>query len=157
MKKEKEKIEFRIYSGSHKEEIIRIFRSNCPKYFNINDEENLVYFLDNFTDENYLVALQEGKVIGCGGHYTKENMHGIAWVMFEKHSLGANKILNISDLFYQEIENRIISEGKLFPILINTTQLMERLFNRYGFKTYEVIKDGFGKGLDEYKMKKLLK
>ena len=38
---------------------------------------------------------------------------------------------------------------------INTPQLMEKLFNRYGFETYQTIKDGFGQELDEYKMRKL--
>ncbi|WP_223241251.1 N-acetyltransferase [Flammeovirga sp. EKP202] len=149
-------IHFKTYNPSHKEKIIAIFHSNAPKYFDLEDESYLIDFLDNYTDENYLVVENnDGDIIGCGGYYTKEDRHGIPWVMFQQGSIGASNLLQVADTFYNEIESRIIAEGKMYPIHINTTQLMEKLFNRYGFVTYEKIKDGFGKGLDEYKMKKV--
>ncbi|NLR93108.1 GNAT family N-acetyltransferase [Flammeovirga agarivorans] len=148
-------MQIKTYHPSNKERLIEIFHSNCPKYFDPNDEEYLIDFLDNYTDENYYVVENEnGSIIGCGGYYTKEDHHGIPWVMFESKSIGAAQLLSVSDTFYKEIENKILAEGKGLDININTTQLMEKLFNRYGFKTYEIIKDGFGEGLDEYKMKK---
>lgn len=152
-------LNFRPYQAEDKDRIIEIFVSNCPKYFDAQDKDDLIYFLENFTDENYLVALNGKQIIGCGGHYTKKEkeQHGIAWVMFESGSLGWRNLFKIADQFYQEIEKRIFAEGHLFDILINTTQLMERTFNRYGFETYQVIPDGFGKGLDEYKMRKSFK
>lgn len=149
-------MKYRPYSASDKEDLLRIFHSNCPKYFDHNDENDFIDFLDNYTDHNYLVVLINGKIIGCGGHYTKKTVHGIAWVLFERKALGTRNLLTIADQFYKKIEANIITEGALFDIHINTTQLMEQLFNRYGFITYETIKDGFGKGLDEYKMKKTL-
>ncbi|MBB3699836.1 N-acetyltransferase [Flammeovirga yaeyamensis] len=148
-------MQFRSYQSEDKNDILKIFHSNCPKYFDVNDEEYLIDFLDNYTDENYLVVENSnGEIIGCGGHYTKEDRHGIAWVMFESGSLGAPNLITIAKAFYGEMENRIIKEGKNLPIYINTTQLMEKLFNYFGFETYEKIKDGFGEGLDEFKMKK---
>lgn len=62
--------------------------------------------------------------------------------------------MNVCDAFFSEILNRILEEGKGFDIYINTTQLLEKLFNRYGFKTFQIIEDGFGDGLNELKMKK---
>ncbi|MEO1262848.1 MAG: N-acetyltransferase [Bacteroidota bacterium] len=147
-------MEFQPYQIKHKTRIVEIFRSNCPKYFDVADEKYLVDFLDNYADNNYLVVLKNRKIIGCGGHYTKDNFHGIAWVMFERNSIGVKELLKVADSFYLEIEQRIIAENKHFDVRINTTQLMEKMFNRYGFRTFEIIKDGFGQGLDEYKMKK---
>jgi hypothetical protein len=142
----------RVYKPEDKQRIIEIFLSNCPKYFALDDEQNLIDFLDNYADENYLVVLKGEEIIGCGGHYTKNDMHGIAWVMFEVGSIGPSMFTRISDDFYTEMENKISEESINLPIYIHTTQLMEKWFNRYGFMTFEVIKDGFGKGLDEYKM-----
>ncbi len=142
----------RVYKQEDQQRILEIFRSNCPKYFAFDDEQYLIDFLNNYADENYLVILKGEEIIGCGGHYTKDDMHGIAWVMFEVGSIGPGMLKKISDNFYTEIENKIAAESTNLPIQINTTQLMEKWFNRYGFKTFEIIKDGFGQGLDEYKM-----
>lgn len=142
----------RVYKLEDKQRIKVIFLSNCPKYFAFNDEQYLIDFLDNYADENYLVVLKGEEIIGCGGHYTKNDMHGIAWVMFEVGSIGSSMLKKISDDFYTDIENRIAAESTILPIQINTTQLMEKWFNRYGFMTFDIIKDGFGQGLDEYKM-----
>ena len=92
-------------------------------------------------------------VIGCGGHYTKETQHGIAWVMFEQGSIGASRLLDVAKDFMKKLKVEF-DEKVLYDVFINTTQLMEKFFNRFEFHTYEIIKDGFGKGLDEYKMKK---
>ena len=149
-------MKYRSYHERDKDRIIEIFKSNCPKYFDMRDERDLIAFLDKYANEDYLVAILEDTIIGCGGHYTKEDMHGIAWTMFEQAAIGHHRLLNIADDFYSKIEGRILAEKKYHPIYINTTQFMERLFSRYGFNTYQVKKDGFGPGLDEYKMKKNL-
>ena len=148
-------MKLKSYQPKYQTRLIEIFQSNCPKYFDPNDESEFLDFLEKYTDQNYLVILNKNKVIGCGGHYTKEDRHGIAWVMFERNSIGYINLLKFVDKFFAEIESRIVRENKGFDIYINTTQVMEKLFNRYGFITYQVIKDEFGKGLDEYKMKKL--
>ncbi|GFD81185.1 acetyltransferase [Tenacibaculum sp. KUL118] len=147
-------IEYKIYKEEHKIALLEIFRSNCPKYFDPNDENDFIEFLDNYADENYFVVYNQDEIIGCGGHYLKDIRYGIAWTMFKRHSIGVKKLIEVSDAFFSEIENRILKDKNSFDIYVDTTQLMENLFNRYGFKTYEIIKDGFGKGLDEYKMKK---
>lgn len=151
---ENSSISYRSYRKEDQERLLGIFQSNCPKYFDPADKEEFIDFLDNYTDENYLVALSNGKIVGCGGHYRKDEMYGIAWGMFESGSIGSRQLLRVADDFYYAIETKILDEKTGYPILINTTQLMEKMFNRYGFVTYKVIPDGFGKGLDEYRMKK---
>lgn len=149
-------MQYRSYKASDQERIVKIFESNCPKYFDPNDKEYLIDFLKNWTNEDYLVVIINGNIVGCGGHYVKEDRFGIAWVMFERGSIGHRNLLKTSNQFYGKIEENIRRENLILPIKVNTTQLLEKLFNRYGFKTYEIIKDGFGKGLDEYKMSKTL-
>lgn len=152
-------IEFRPYQAEHREAIINIFASNCPKYFHTSDLPDLIKFLDNYADNNFLVVKIKEKIYGCGGHYISQEkkIFGIAWVMFERNSLGFTYFKSISDNFYQEIIRRIKNENLDYEVEINTTQLMERLFSLYGFKTAKIIKDGFGKGLDHHIMRLQLK
>ncbi|NLS14868.1 GNAT family N-acetyltransferase [Vibrio sp. SM6] len=147
-------MKFRRYHSEDKQDLIDILLSNCPKYFIETDQSDLIDFLDNYADENYLVVESNGKIIGCGGHFTKGHAHGIAWVMFGQGTLGPRQLLSVADTFYREIENRIKSEGHLYDIHISTTQKMENLFNRYGFETVEITKNGFGQGLHQYDMVK---
>ncbi|GAL17078.1 ribosomal-protein-S18p-alanine acetyltransferase [Vibrio maritimus] len=74
--------------------------------------------------------------------------------MFHQGSLGHRRLISVADRFYEEIESRIRTEGKMYDIHISTTQLMEKLFNRYGFETTSIVEDGFGEGLHQYDMVK---
>jgi hypothetical protein len=147
---------YRPYTVKDKGRILEIFRSNCPKYFRLEDEVSLIHFLDNYADTNFLVVVDQGIIVGCGGHYTTADKHGIAWVMFERNALGTGHFYNTCDAFYSILESNILKENSGLDIYINTTQLMEQLFRRYGFSTYESISDGFGQGLDEVRMRKVI-
>lgn len=147
----------RTYRAKDRKHLIAIFHSNCPRYFDPADIDDLHYYLDHFADGNFKVLLLDGKLVGCGGHYVKleEKVFGIAWVMFKRHALGASNIKRIAAIFFADILTAIQKEPYTFDILINTTQIMERLFNTYGFETEQVIKDGFGQNLDHIVMRRL--
>ncbi len=147
-------MKFRTYNPKDQQALVDILLSNCPKYFIESDQSDLIDFLDNYADDNYLVVEAQDQIIGCGGHYTKGNIHGIAWVMFHNGSLGHRQLLPIADKFFREIESRILAEGNFYDIHISTTQLMEKLFNRYDFQTVSVVENGFGQGLHQYDMVK---
>ncbi|MES0827359.1 hypothetical protein [Ruegeria sp. SCP11] len=149
-------ITFRPYEPDDKEILVNILLSNCPKYFAQEDKADFVFFLNTYADKNFLVVEREEAIIGCGGHYTKQERHGIAWVMFKSGSLGCMNLMLIADKYYHEIETRILSEGKFFDIQIETTQLMEKFLNRFGFETMAVKPEGFGEGLDQLFMRKSL-
>ncbi len=117
-------ITFRPYEPDDKEILVNILLSNCPKYFVQEDKADFVFFLDTYVDKNFVVVERAGTTIGCGGHYTKQERHGVARVMYKSGSLGRMNLLLIADKFYHEIETRILSEGKFFEIQIETTQLM---------------------------------
>ncbi|WP_435412328.1 hypothetical protein [Psychroserpens mesophilus] len=147
-------LEFRTYTKNDQQSLIDIFETNCPKYFDVKEKNEFIYYLDHYTDDNYLVAIADNQIIGCGGLYTSDIEHRVAWVMFKNNSLGVRHLITVADKFYFEIEKRIIAKNKTFNIGITTTQLMASLFSKYGFETYDIIPDGIGKGLDAYYMKK---
>jgi histone deacetylase complex regulatory component SIN3 len=150
--------EIRTYTLVDKENIIGIFYSNCPRYFDKNDLQYLIEFLDNYADNNFKVLIHNNEVIGCGGHYVKhtEKVFGIAWVMFRRFSIGQVNFLKITTQFFNHILTNIENEKLDFDIVINTTQLLEKTFNKFYFWTERIIENGFGENLDNYVMRRKL-
>ena len=52
---------FRSYKKEDKDRLVEIFHSNCPKYFNENDINDFIDFLNNYADKNYLVVIENNK------------------------------------------------------------------------------------------------
>jgi histone deacetylase complex regulatory component SIN3 len=148
--------EIRTYTLSDKDNILEIFKSNCPKYFDINDLTDLNYFLENYADENFKVLLSNNNVIGCGGHYVKhsDKIFGIAWVMFRRFAMGHSNFLKMATEFFNHILTNIKNEKLDYDILINTTQLMEKTFKKFDFITEKIHPNGFGENLDHYVMRR---
>lgn len=146
---------FISYTPAFKPSVIEIFYSNTPRYFNVGDIDSLTFFLDNQADSNYLMVLKDEEVVGCGGYYVKQDQkyYGLAWVMFKRFSLGASAFIKLSTLFFDELIYRIKHEALPYDIVINTTQLMENNFKKFGFTTQEKLVNGFGPGLDHLVMK----
>lgn len=149
-------MEIRTYKRQDLGDILEIFDSNCPKYFYSSDRSDLIDFLDEYADNNYKVVLLDKKVIGCGGHYIKhsDKLFGIAWVMFKRYSLGQKTFLKLSTDFFEYILSQIKKEKYEYDIVINTTQLLEKTFNRFGFITEKKVPNGFGDKLDHYVMRR---
>ena len=149
-------IQIRTYTLSDKSAVIAAFQSNCPKYFEWADELDLIYFLDNQADNHFKVVLHNDKIIGCGGHYSKqsEQIFGIAWVFFERFSIGARGFLKVGSTFFNHLLDNIQKENLPYDIVINTTQLMEKTFQKFGFCTEKITANGFGTNLDWYVMRR---
>ena len=43
------------YSPIHKQEVLDIFKSNCPKYFNVDELSEFEQYLDSLADDNFLI------------------------------------------------------------------------------------------------------
>lgn len=147
-------INIRAYNTTDKESIIAVFHSNCPKYFDSKDLPDLIYFLDNYADNNFKVIIRDNTIIGCGGHYVKreEKVFGIAWAMFERNAIGHANLLPVATKFFNHILANIRNEKLNYDIVINTSQLLENTCKHFGFLTEKIIENGFGEKLDHYVM-----
>lgn len=144
------------YSPIHKQEVLDIFKSNCPKYFSMDEYVEFEQYLDHLADENFLIIKGNDTILGCGGYYVNHDKKcfGIAWVMFKRYGLGLSNFLRLSQLFFETIIEKVKSHQLDYDIIVNTSQLLEKTLNKFGFETSEVIKNGFGEGLDHYVMRK---
>lgn len=138
------------YTKIFREDCLNIFRSNLPKFFAMEELPLFESFLDEFTEEDYFVVKMDGQVIGCGGIFwdTKNNMTGLSWGMVHAghHGKGIGKAFT---------QFRIDLLKKIYPALpckIETSQHTAEFYKKNGFKTVEIIPDGFSKGIDKYTM-----
>lgn len=99
------------YSPIHKQEVMDIFKSNCPKYFCMKEFAEFEQYLDSLADENFLIIKCNDTILGCGGHYVNHDKKciGIAWVMFKRYQLRLSNFLRLSQLFFETIIEKIKS------------------------------------------------
>lgn len=90
------------FSSIYKQEVLDIFKSNCPKYFSMDELAEFEHYLDYFADENFLIIKCNDTILGCGGYYVNHDKKcfGIAWVMFKRYELGLSNFLRLSQFFF---------------------------------------------------------
>ena len=137
--------EIRTFTLSDRENIIGIFNSNCPKYFDKKDLQDLIDFLDNYADDNFKVILHNNEVIGCGGHYVKqkEKVFGIAIDI-------SKETTNYSTLFF-DIRKSIYKEVSLgFRYQWGLNSMFEKIDSKVSHFSFNVFLLLKGKRNQEY-------
>lgn len=139
------------YQPAFKQKCIEIFESNQPKFFAEHERDLFIKWLDTNTANNYYVLIQDGDVIGCGGIFVDDryNTGGLSWGMVHSkfHRQGFGKLFTIYRL-------KLIRS--LYPdhiCRIDTSQHTVSFYEQFGFKTVEIIPDGYGDGLHKNVMK----
>jgi len=150
----------RTYLPEDRASCLKIFKSNCPKYFDISELNDFEIWLNgqdhqkmayrNSKVENYFVIQNDDDVIGCGGYYIVPDTPkaGMAWGMIHHdfHKQGLGQIL---------FRFRLDEIKKTYPrndISLCTSQHTFRFYERFGFKVTKITNDGFAKGIDKYDM-----
>jgi len=145
------KIEFLIreYKNADKEAVLNLLRLNTPKYFAPEEESDLVYYLENEI-EHYFVLEINNQIVGCGGfNFSEDKTTGkISWDIFHPDFQG--KSLGSTLLNYR-IEKLFKFDG-LQKILVRTSQLAYKFYEKQGFKLIEITEDYWAKGFHLYKM-----
>lgn len=139
----------RIYKPSDFDAVLQIFRLNTPAFFAADEEQDLAYYLQHEM-EQYFVIEVDGRVVGSGGinFSDDESIGKLSWDVlhpdFQKQGLGSKLVEYRLDVLdeYPHIEK----------IVVRTSQLACRFYEKHGFKTTDVQKDYWGEGLDLYVM-----
>ena len=69
------------YSLTHREQVLNLFDSNVPEFFDPSERDPFVDFLKNKL-ESYYICLLNNEIVGAGGYWA-ENDHEarICWLM----------------------------------------------------------------------------
>ena len=144
--------EFERYQPHHLPEVLNIFRSNMPKYFFDYEEKLLVEQLTHRIFD-YYVLKENTNYIGSGGiGLNADDTVSLCWGMV--HGDFHNKHYGVSLLQFRLEKIKEKWPGK--KVVNVNSQHTTGFFEKYGFKTLNVIENGFGPGLHECKMELII-
>lgn len=145
-------VHIRTYNHTDRPACLAVFRSNLPKYFAPEELPLFAGWLDKPGLADYYVLEVEGEVIGCGGFYALPGLRqaNLAWGMIhaDHHGQGYGRQLT-------EYRLRLMQERyPAYTLGLSTSQHTFGFYVKQGYAVKEVIKNGFGDGLDKYIMEK---
>jgi ribosomal-protein-alanine N-acetyltransferase len=144
----------RKYSNSDKPKIIELLRKNTPEYFDSSEEKDFENYLDNEV-EDYFVYEIDSEIIGAGGinYFTEQKLARISWDMINPNSQGNG----IGKKLTQYRINYLNENPKIELIIVRTTQLVYKFYEKMGFKLEKVEKDFWAENFDLYQMQMINK
>ena len=143
------KFSIRPYTEIDQNRILAIFQLNTPEFFSQEEESDLIQYLKSETEE-YFVIEDEGQVIGCGGiNYENDFTMGIiSWDIihpeYQGKGVGGQLLKHRLDL--------LKSNTSIQKIIVRTSQIVFRFYEKAGFELKEVKTDYWAKGFDLYHM-----
>ena len=140
----------REYSYEDKSKVIELLRKNTPKYFDASEENDFEYYLENEV-EDYYVFEENSEIIGAGGinYFTEQKLARISWDIINPKSQGNG----IGKKLTQYRVNHLNRNPNIESIIVRTTQLVFKFYEKMGFELEKVEKDFWAKDFDLYQMK----
>ncbi|MBX3281459.1 MAG: GNAT family N-acetyltransferase [Acidobacteria bacterium] len=143
----------RPYRPNDLDAVIAVFRSNIPKYFAESEEQGLRDFLKTDWVDDYYVVELDGEVVGAGGIAYNDLVPptvSLCWGMIRSDHLGTGLGKALTEFRIQLACQKYPG----LPLTIGTSQHTEGFYKKFGFSTVKYVKDGFGLGIDECKMRR---
>ncbi|CAL2087178.1 GNAT family N-acetyltransferase [Tenacibaculum sp. 190524A02b] len=139
----------RAYSTTDKSQLIEILRKNIPDFFDYSEEKDFKNYLDNEL-EDYFVYEENGKIIGSGGinYYTHEKTARISWDIIDPKTQGKGIGKKLTQFRINHINNNI----EIDKIIVRTSQLAYKFYEKMGFQLVSIEKDFWAKDFDLYLM-----
>lgn len=143
------KMRIELYKEKYFDNCIEIIHSNIPKY--IFPDEHLDY--ENYLlrkDKAYFVLFNDFNLVACGGYGVNraQTRACLSWglVHGSHHNQGYGSYL----LGYRL--NEIKNKYNDIEIHLDTSQHTYNFFEKFGFNVKQILKNGYGEGLDRYDM-----
>jgi ribosomal protein S18 acetylase RimI-like enzyme len=137
------------YNAENFNACVDIFRSNLERYFAEHELEDFLDFLENEAyGHPYFVLVIDGNVIACGGYEKGKDTVGMTWGMVKRSHHGQGWGRKLTTFRLKDIQ---IHHPDM-PIMLDTSQHTKGFYEKQGFATHKVIKNGYAPGLDQYIM-----
>ena len=139
----------RKHRESDRERILELLRLNTPEYFSPDEEEDLIYYLDNHAD-NYYVLEISNIIVGCGGFNLSEDgaTGRISWDIFDTNYQGKG----YGSILTKFRIERMKEIDTIKTISVRTSQLVYPFYEKFGLKIREIVKDYWAEGFDLYRL-----
>lgn len=142
-------IELREFRPDDREGCLAVLDANTPDYFAPVERAAFEEFLDN-PPGTYLVLVDDGRVVGCGGYFTLPETRDArtSWGMVHPDYKGRG----LDKRLFQARLDAVRERGDADRICVITAPKTESFFARYGFEVTRREKDGNAPGIDLVEM-----
>jgi N-acetylglutamate synthase-like GNAT family acetyltransferase len=139
----------RPYNKADKDTLIEILKLNIPQYFDAKEVADFRNYLDNYSD-TYLTIEHKDKIVGGTGYYVKDTDKSgrITWIFFHPDYTGLDFGKQAVEYCLTTLKKNPIVE----KLVVTTSQLAFKFFEKFGFSLTKIEKDFWGLGLDLYEM-----
>lgn len=140
----------RPYTPADRESCLSLLRGNVPEHFVASDEADYAAFLDTLPGPYFVVEDGE-RVIAAGGialnkdGVTAALCWGIVGAARQREGVGAR-------LLEHRLRAFLPDHPEVTRVLINTTQKVQRFYEKHGFAAVEVRPKAYGPDLDHVLM-----
>ena len=140
----------RKYRKEDKLKIIKLLRENTPEFFDPSEEELFENYLDNKIEDSFVYE-KDSKIIGAGGinYFSEQKTARISWDMVHPNSQRSG----VGKKITQYRINHLSKNQEIKLIIVRTTQLVYRFYEKMGFALDKIEKDFWAKNFDLYQMK----
>lgn len=145
----------RDYRPEDREACLRVFDSNIPRFFSVEERAQFEGFLDRLPGHYTVVLDAEGAVVGCGGlapTASDPRICTLTWGMVHAslHGRGFGRILTEGRLAW------LAGMPEVERVRIETSHLTEEFYARRGFRLVRRLPDYYRVGLDRCDMELLI-
>ncbi|WP_323788532.1 GNAT family N-acetyltransferase [Psychroserpens sp.] len=139
----------RAYNKKDKSKLIELLRQNTPDYFDTSEESDFENYLDNEI-EDYFIYEEGTRIKGSGGinYFPEKKLARISWDMVDPNLQGKG----IGKKLTQHRINLLNKNPNIELIIVRTSQLVYKFYEKMGFKLEKIEKDFWAKDYDLYQM-----
>ena len=142
-------MKIREYRAEDKNRIIAVLRLNTPAFFSPSEEDDLIFYLDNYA-QNYFVVEVDGVIEACGGFNLSDDgeIGKISWDIVNPQCQGKGIGTALTQYRIDKLKNM---EG-IKIISARTSQHVFKFYEKFGLELREIIKDYWAEGFDLYRL-----
>lgn len=136
------------YNPTDKNDCNEIFKSNIPDFFSQLELTGFKNWLDKNDCPDFYILKNYGQIIGFGGFYFENGQARLVYGIIDREhqNIGHGKFLTDYRI------NKIREKDRGIPIGLETTQLTNKFFEKFGFKTIEILPNYYYDRFDKYEM-----
>lgn len=141
-------LKIKPYESKYYDDVLALFKQNCPKYFDPTEEQDFINYLNNEIEAYYVLCSQNDEIVACGGiNFFEDKLEArLSWDMVSS----AHQNKKIGAFLVKERLKRIPEK---YTIVVRTSQLVFEFYQKMGFDVHSIQKDYWAKGFDLYLMK----